>query len=192
MKSHVSVGLAAVAQHGIDVDLFTLESNRLFCILAGVDHRERDLGSLVAFESLDRVVERHAVGRLAVDFDDAVAGQQTRPVGGRAIHRAKDVQPAAVGGDLDSDAAELALDAGAEAAQLLGRNVARIGIQLGQHAANGRLDQLAAIHLGDVVPLDLVDRVDQFLVELVVAVLGEARRRCWRLGRGAAVPGCAA
>ena len=91
-------------------------------------------------------------------------------IGGRAVHRAEDLKLSVVGGDLNADAAELALDAGAESAQFVRPDVARIGIELAQHAADGRLDQLAPIDLGDVVPLDLVDRVDQDLVQFVVVV----------------------
>ena len=60
----------------------------------------------------------------AVDLHDAVAGEDAGPIGGRAVHRAEHAELAVVDGDLDADAAELALHAGAEVVQLLGADVA--------------------------------------------------------------------
>ena len=128
-----------IAEDGIDVDLLPLEVTFSFAPLARMDDRERDRSSLVAAKFLHGFVAEQAVGAFAVDFEDSIAGQQARPVGGRAEHRAQDLQLPVVHGDLDADAAELAFYAAAEAAQLVRSDVAGIGIELAQYAADGRL-----------------------------------------------------
>ena len=59
------------------------------------------------------------------------------------------------------------------------RDVRGIGVELAQHAADGRVDQLAAIHLGGIVALDLIDGVDEGFEEVVVGV-----SRPWGRGLG--------
>ena len=129
---------------------------------AGVNHAQGDLGALFALEPPHGFVHAEVLGALAVDLDDPVAGHQPGAVGGRAHQGAEDLQlPARVDHHLDPDPAELALDRGAEPIHLLGTDVARIGIQFGQDPLDRRLDQLPAVHGPHVVPLDLVQRIDQ-------------------------------
>ena len=166
------IRLAMIAQHGFQVDLLALERHFFFGRLAGVHDRQRHGSPFIAFEFLHGLVERQAVGALAVDFQNAIAGQHSRPVGGRAVHRADDLELAVVGRDLNADAPELALHAGAEAVQIVRPDVARIRVELAEDAADGRLDQIPPVDLDDVVPLHLIDRIDEHLVQFIVVVLG--------------------
>ena len=121
---------------------------------------------------------------LAVDLDDPVAGQHAAAIGRRAVQRAEHPQIAVFHGNLNADAAELALHLGDETAQFLGADVAGIRVELADHAADGRLDQLPAIDRFDVVAIHLVNGVDQHLVRFKILVLGVGR---WLLGRRGAL-----
>ena len=59
-------------------------------------HGQRDLLAGSPWIMIDGLVDAHALGRLAVDLDDQVAGQDAGLVGRRADHRADDRQLAAV------------------------------------------------------------------------------------------------
>ena len=60
--------------------------------LPGVHDGQGDRGPLIAAEFLHGFVAEQAIGALAVDLQDAIARQQTRPVGGRAVHRAEHLE----------------------------------------------------------------------------------------------------
>ena len=179
------------------MDLRPGDGDRLAAVLAGVDHREDDLRADRALESPDDLVHGDALGRLAVDLDDPVAGEDAGLIGGRAHQGAEHLKLVAVVGDLDADPAEFALDAGAELVQLLGTDVGGIGVELAQDAVDRRLDQLAAADPPDVVPLDLVQRVHQDLLQLVLVVFVlslwrrvlSLRRRVLGLRRGSSAFG---
>ena len=81
-----------------------------------VQDAQLDVGAGAARQDLDGLVRAHALGRLAVDLHDLVAGQDPRLVGGSADHRGDHPQTAAlrVHIHLDADPAELALDLPAE------------------------------------------------------------------------------
>ena len=85
----LAVRLSVVAEHGFDVDFFADERDFRLLVLAGMHHRQRDrvpslpLSRLTASSSVD------AVGAVAVDFDNAVAGQDAGAIGGRAVDRAQ-------------------------------------------------------------------------------------------------------
>ncbi len=72
-----------------------------------------------AFEPLDRIFDRHAFGRLALDLEDVVAGLQAGPIGGCPDQRAENLELLVIDRDLDADAAELALDRALEATQVV-------------------------------------------------------------------------
>ena len=142
---------------------------------AAMNHGELDLGAGLSLQPPHRLVDRNALGTVALDFHDPVAGHQSGPVGGRADQGAEDLQHAAVDGDLDPDPAELALYAAAEAIDLFRGDVRGVGVELVQYALDGGLDQLAAVDLLDVIPFHLVHRVDQELVQFVIVLLGTFR-----------------
>ena len=159
----VVVGLAAIAQHGFHVDPLAREREFLALRLARMNDGDRDLGAFGPFHPANRVVGLDAVGALALDLDDPIAGLDARSIGGRAIDGAEDLQIAVIDRNVNADAAEFVVHRAAELGQLLRADVGRVGIELAHHAADGGLDQLAAIDLFDVVSIDLIDRVGQQL-----------------------------
>ena len=175
-KIPMAVVAAAVAEHGFDVDPLALDGDGFLVVAVRMEDRQFDGRAFLAFEPLDGVVDREVFGAFAVDFEDPVARQKARLVGRRAVDRAQDFQVAFVHRDLNADAAEFAFHAGAKAFDFLRADVGRIGIELGHHAADGRFDQLPPIDLGDVIPLDLIDRIDDEFVKLVIIFLFLRRR----------------
>ncbi len=95
---------------------------------------------------LDGLVRAHALGRLAVDFDDLVARQNPRFVRGRADHRSDHAKPAALGIEinLNADSAELALDLPPELLPFAGVDEGGMRVQVLKHAFQGIFEQLAA------------------------------------------------
>ena len=111
------------------------------------------------FHPANRVVGLDAVGALAVDLDDPIAGQDSRSIGRRAINRAEDFQVAVVDRNMNADSAEFVIHRATELGQFLRTDVGRVGIELVHYAADRGLDQLAAIDLFHIVSIDLIDRV---------------------------------
>ena len=141
-------------------------------LLAGMNHAQADRGPHFSLEPAHGFVQAEVLRALPLDLDNPVAGDDPGAVGGRTREGADDPQlPARVDHHPDPDPAKLTLDRGAEAIDLLGTDVARIGIQFGKRPLDRGLDQLAAVHGPHVVPLDLVQRIDQQSLELVNVVL---------------------
>ncbi len=92
---------------------------------------------------------------------------------GRAVDRRDDLHAAVLLRDLDAEAAELALGLDPHVVEVVGRQVARMRVELGQHAVDRRLDQLLVVDLLDVVSCGCA-------------------RRCRRTGRAARRPSCSA
>ena len=76
---------------------------------------------------------------------------------------------------MDPDAAELIIYGAAELGQFVRADVGRIGIELAHDAADCSFDQFPPIDLLDVVLIDLVDRIQEQLVQLVIVILGWGR-----------------
>ncbi len=83
-------------------------------------------------------------------------------------------------GDFDADAAELALGGDLHVAILLGVHVAGMGIEVGNHALDGGVDQLAVLDRAHIVGAHALERVAE-QVELaiggcVIGALGFGKR----------------
>ncbi len=132
----------------------------------------------LALEFLDGVFDGEAFGAFAADFHDHVTRQHTAPVSGSARQRRDDGQPAGLGIDLDlnSDAAELLLDALREIGKVGGRNVRRVGIELGEHSRDRRPHELLAIDLLHVIAVDLLERVHELAEQLEVLIVRKVAR----------------
>ena len=98
-----------------------------------------------------RVVQAHALDRLAVDRGDDVAGLDAGLGGGSVVDRRDHLDEAALLGDLDAQAAELALGLHLHVAERLGVHVAAMRVQAGEHAVDGILHQVL-----------VADRIDVF------------------------------
>ena len=73
--------------------------------------------------------------------------------------------------DLNADAAKFLIDRLAELGHFFRADVARVGIELRHHAFDGGLQQFATVDVLDVVPLHLLEGVDEHLHQRVVIVL---------------------
>ena len=108
----------------------------------------------LAAHLLDRLVERQAHDRLAVERGDEVARLQAGFGGGRAVHRRHHLDQAVFHRDFDAKAAELALGLDLHVAEVFLVQVARMRIERGQHAVDRGLDQLLVVRRLDVVVAD--------------------------------------
>ena len=74
-------------------------------------------------------------------------------------------------GDFDAEAAELALRLDLHVLERLGVHVARMRVERGEHAVDGRFDQLGLVRLLDIVVANLVEHVAE-QIELAIGVGG--------------------
>ena len=111
---------------------------------------------------------RPCVG-VVVDRGDDVARQDAGLGGRRVVDRRDDLDEAVLLGDLDAEAAELALGLDLHVLERLGVHVARMRVERGEHAVDGRLDQLGFVGLLDIVVADLVEHVAE-QIELAIGV----------------------
>ena len=65
--------------------------------------------------------------------------------------------------DLDADAAELPFGVALEGRELLGRHVARVRVELGDHPLDGAVDELRPVDRVDVLVLDLDEHPAELL-----------------------------
>ena len=95
---------------------------------------------------------------------------QDAGLGGRRIVDGRDdLEDVVLHRDLDAEAAELALGLDLHVLEALGVHVARMRIERGEHAVDGRFDQLAVVGLLDIVGAHALEHVAE-QVELLVSV----------------------
>ena len=92
-------------------------------------HGQGDRRPLCALEHVGRLLRRHVLRRDAVDGENAVAGAEAGLFSGAAVDDADDRQLGGVALQLDPQADEIALDLRIDLAELIGREVGRIGIE---------------------------------------------------------------
>jgi hypothetical protein len=119
-------------------------------------------GVLRALELVDRLVEVHLVGRLALDGADHVAGAQADLRGGGAVDRRDHGQLAVAHRDDDPEAVEARLLALAHAAVGARRQEAGVRVERAQHALDRGVDQIL---VGDLGPVALLGDGHQLGVE---------------------------
>ena len=144
--------------------------------------RQRDLGAGIAAHLIDRLAERQPFDRLAVQRGDQVAGLDSGVRGRRVVDRADHPDQPLILGDLDPEAAELALRLHLHVAELRGVHVSRMRIEPGQHAVQRLLDQLLVghrLHVFGAHPLEHVaeQRQPAIRVGAVRRAVGSLRQR---------------
>ena len=120
---------------------------------------EGDRGIDRAAHLVDGLVQVEALDRLVVDMGDDVVGEDAGAGGRRLVDRRDDLDEAVFHRDLDAEAAELAAGLHLHVAEALGIHVARMRIEGGQHAVDGRFDELGLFGLLDVIRTDLFENV---------------------------------
>ena len=108
---------------------------RFFVPLA--KHHQFDLRADLAAHQLHRFAQRQAFHERLVDFQDQVAGLDAGLAGRGAVHRGDDLDEAVFHGDFDTQAAELAGGGDLQIVELIRGQVAGVGVQFVEHAANG-------------------------------------------------------
>ena len=168
-----AVLVVLIAQHGGYLNDGAHDLDLLDLVRTDVLNADRHGFARLALQKLHRLRQFESFRRLPLDFHDHVAGTNTGFVSGRSRKRRNDRQTLHPrwAGHLNSNAAELLLDRLGETRDVLGTDVRRILIERVQHPANGRLHQLAAIHVFHVVPVDLLERVDEDLHQLVIVCI---------------------
>ena len=99
---------------------------------------------------LDGLAERQSHHRLAVDVGHEVAGLDPCLRGGRVVDRRDDLDQAVLHRDLDAESAELALGLDLHVPIFFGVQIARMRVERGEHAVDGRLYQLLVADLLDI------------------------------------------
>src|SRR3569832_1929762 len=124
-------------------------------LLSFTDDREDDVGARLAAHEINRVLQREALHWRAVQADDEIAGAQPRLLRGRIVDGRHHLHEAVFHGDFDAETAELASGADLQFFVRLRVEIRGVGIEVGQHAADGVLQLGLVVHRLDIVALDL-------------------------------------
>jgi len=117
---------------------------------------------------------------------DQVPRLYARVIGGGAIHGGDDLDEALFHGDLDPQPAKGAAGLAAHLIEVVGRQVARMRIERGQHAVDRGLDQLFGSHFLDILGADAFEHVAEqveLLVHRTIALLLLRHQRTGHLRR---------
>ena len=136
-----------------------------------------DAGADVALHLLDRLGQGQAAHLLAVDLGDEIAGKDAGLVGGRALEGRDHLDEFVLHGDLDAETAKLAAGLRPHVRRFLGVHVTRMRVEGGQHAVDGRLDQLLIVGLVDILgahPLEHVAEDRQLTIGIGAGRIGDA------------------
>ncbi len=138
-----AVNVAGVAEHGRNLNDLADQLNLLRFPLPFVPDQERNRLAGLSVQQGHGVAQRHPVRRGLADAEDAVAGENARPIGRRADQRTEDRQLLRLGIErqLHSHAGELKIDALLKLGQVGGGNIGRIIVQLAEHPVHGAVEQ---------------------------------------------------
>src|SRR5690606_4039371 len=116
---------------------------------------------------VDRLLDIPDYYLITVQMGDEVVCLNAGFVSGRAVDRSDDLNDAILHRDLDAEAPELAARLHLHVAEVLRAEISRMGVERGQHAVDGRLDQLCVVRLLDIVLSDALEHITK-QVELPV------------------------
>ena len=131
---------------GFDFDIRTGERHlqRLFFTLAG--DGQLDIRTDETPHQIDRLTDGHAQYRLAINMRDEVVRLDSGLCGGRFVDRRDDFYETVLHRDLDAEAAEFTLRVVLHVGEIIGVQVAGMGVERCQHPVDGGLDQLLLVH----------------------------------------------
>ena len=122
---------------------------------------------------IDRLIERQTLHLLVIDLHDEITRQQTGTGGGRVVNRRHHLQDAVFHRDLDAETAEFTAGLDLHIPIAFGIHEAGMRIKGGQHAIDGRLDQLAIIRFLDVIGPNLFKNIaEQIQLAIDIAACG--------------------
>ena len=162
---------------GVDADHVAHDLDVEWLVLALAHDGERDRRVDRPAHLLHRLLERQAHDLLVVEVGDEVVGLQAGLGGRRVVDGRDHLDHAVLHRHLDAEPAELATGLNLHVAEVLGIEVGGVGIEGGQHAVDGRIDQGRVVGLVDVVAAHALQHVTE-QVELLVDL---------RVGRGGRV-----
>ena len=143
----------------------------------GADDGELDVGVLRAAQLIDGLVYGEPLHRFVIELGDDVI-RHDAGFGGRSIvDRRDDLDQAVLHRDLDAETAELTARLHLHVAEAVRIHVTRMRIKAGQHAVDGRFDELAVVGLFDIVGTLALEYVAE-QIELPISV--RCRRTCGR------------
>ena len=128
---------------------------------------EHDVGVHLAAHALHRLGEAEPLHRLAVEMGNQIGRLDAGAEGRRVVDRRDHLDEAALHGDLDPQAAELAARLHLHVAEAFRVHVARMGIERDEHTVDRRLDQLLVRDLVHIIGADALENVAE-QVELPV------------------------
>lgn len=148
------------------------------------DDGQGDRGAGLAAHAVDRFGHRLALGRLAVDLHDQVAGLDAGAGRGGVVDRRDHLDEAVFAADLDAQAAELAAGAFLQLGEVLRAEVGGVRVEVAEHALDGVLQQGLVVHWLDIGGLHPVENLGEG-TQLVEGQRGTATVGQWRgVGRG--------
>ena len=165
------VAVLDMAAHRLHLDDGAGDLVVLQLFLGAAGDLQRHRGADRPAHLVDRLIERHALRRGAVDGGDDVAGHQARLGGRRVVDRRDHLDEPVLLGHLDAEAAELALGRTLHLAIGVGVHVAGMRVERRQHAVDRRIDQLALVRLLDVIVANLLEHVAE-QIELAIGLGG--------------------
>ena len=115
------------------------------------DHGDDDLGADRPAHHLDRLVQRQAEYRFAIDMGDEIAGLDPGGICRGVVDRRHHLDEALFLGHLDAQTAELAPGLHPHVGGVIRRQIAGMRVERGQHAVDRGLDQLAFVDLLDIL-----------------------------------------
>ena len=122
------------------------------------------------------------IHRLAIDREDGITGLDARPVGWRSLDRGDHANPAVVGLQFEADTGVGAAGVDADLLVLAGIQELGVGIELGQHAADGVVHELPVGNGLHVLALNALEYFGQHPGVVGGQAGGQDRRR--QQGRG--------
>ena len=112
---------------------------------------ERDRRARRAAHAVDGLIHAQALDRLAVKLGDGIARDHPRPFRRHVVDGRDHLQNAVLHRDVDAKAAELATRFDLLLLEFLGAHIARMRIELHEHAVDGVGDELLVVGLFDIL-----------------------------------------
>ncbi len=109
------------------------------------------MGARGPAHAVHRLIHVEPLDRLTIERGDGVASEHARPLGRHVVDGRDHLENAVLHGDINAEAAELAMRLDLLFLELLGAHIARMRVELHQHAVDGVGDELLVVGLVDIL-----------------------------------------